>query len=224
MNDCSIIRLRPNLSTIGQQKPDAAQLPHRLFKLFASMSACLFHQTLRFLRWGESYFASSRQILFVAYNLRCTEVGGAFFRINTDPVGTCLWRYAINAKGLLLLCNILWFKVDFALILMVYIFNKTNGFEITRPDQGIWSFFFSQHYLHVDNGENCTPLSLHSRTMRAFTFRQMSNTLRRVNNEKLTTESKNTHWTVTWITAFSSKVKVLHWEKELSAEEVIMSV
>lgn len=32
-------------------------------------------------------------------------------------------------------------------------------------------------YLHVDNGGNCTPLSLHSRTIRAFTFRQISNTL-----------------------------------------------
>lgn len=34
-----------------------------------------------------------------------------------------------------------------------------------------------KQYLHVDKGGNCTPLSLHSRTMRAFTFRQMSNTL-----------------------------------------------
>lgn len=34
-----------------------------------------------------------------------------------------------------------------------------------------------KHYLHVDNGWNCTPLFLHSPMMRAFTFRQMSNTL-----------------------------------------------
>lgn len=119
MNERSIIRLRPNLSTIGQQKPGAPQLPHRLFKLFASISACLLHQTLHSLRWGKSYFASSRQILFVANNLSCTQVGGAFVRINTDPVGTCLCHYAINAKGLLLLYNTPWFKVDFALILMV---------------------------------------------------------------------------------------------------------
>lgn len=38
-------------------------------------------------------------------------------------------------------------------------------------------------YLHVDNGGNCTPLSLHSWMMRAFTFRQMSNTLKQDKKE-----------------------------------------
>lgn len=45
------------------------------------------------------------------------------------------------------------------------------------------SSFLSKLYLHVDNGGNCTPLSLHSRVMRAFTFRQMSNTLETENGE-----------------------------------------
>lgn len=103
MNGCSIIRLRPNLPAIGQQKPGAPQLPHRLFRLFASTFVCLLHPTLHFLRREESCFAPSRQDLFVANNLRCTVAGGALVRIS---VGTCFRPFAMIAKGLLLLCNV----------------------------------------------------------------------------------------------------------------------
>lgn len=83
MNGCSIIRLRPNLCAIGQQKPGAPQMPRRLFKLFASMSACLLQQTLHFVRLGECYFVMMASTFLFLDNLGCTcGRSSLFIRIN----------------------------------------------------------------------------------------------------------------------------------------------
>lgn len=103
-----------------------------------------------------------------------------------------------------------------------------------------WCWFFAcvcllflviyTRYLHVDNGGNCTPLSLHSWMMRAFTFRQMSNTLKQDKKEyfkELQKEMSNvTVQVITFVHLkqeqvwnwFSQKCKIICFNKRQTAE------
>lgn len=57
------------------------------------------------------------------------------------------------------------------------------SFESQSARECLLFLVIYRRYLHVDNGGNCTPLSLHSWMMRAFTFLQMSNTLKQDKKE-----------------------------------------
>lgn len=107
MNGCGTIGLRPNLSAIGQQKPGAAQLPRRLFRLRLHVCLCASANfTLLEVRRNHGCaYGRSRRCFH-------QDKDGAFL----EPVFSLL-HYTL--EGFSWLWNILWFNIDSAPIIMV---------------------------------------------------------------------------------------------------------